>query len=96
MLLEALLRLRGSLPRPAASGCGYELVGRPGQLCPAPGTLYLFCFLVSAASTILMYPLVSRPVCVKGGALVPARPPIKVMMWEGDHLLGAQTLMHRR
>ena len=99
VLLEALLRLRGSLPRQAASawylcrvpGC----VGWPGAALSSAGasagSLHLFCFLVSARQPHTHPPLISRPVCVKGGALVPARrPPIKVMMWEGDHLLGAR------
>ena len=78
VLLEALLRLRGSLPRQAASAwyvCRARLPLVVATSCrPAWGsfvqrldTLNPFCFLASARQPHTHAPLVSRPVCVEGG-----------------------------
>jgi hypothetical protein len=77
-VLSVLLAWRGSPPRRAASAwylCRARLPlvvatsCRPAwAACPAPpGTLNLFCFLVSARQPHTHAPLVSRPVCVRGG-----------------------------
>ena len=94
--IAVLLAWRGSPPRQAASawylcrvpGC----VGWPGAALSSAGasagSLHLFLFFRLGPSTILAYRRLraryAERRCVGRRA---RRPPIKVMMWEGDHLL---------
>ena len=74
-MLSVLLAWRG---KPAPTGCFRVVLVPRARLCRlawgsfiqrqgSAGTLNLFCFLVSARQPHTHAPLVSRPVCVKGG-----------------------------